>query len=270
MTNKYLVLVTNLVDIKDYQKAGITAFLFALKDFSVGYANTYDYNDIEALPGDKYLLINQLLNCAEVEAIEAFLQKPLAIKGIIYEDIAIYQIVKKNNLPYELIYYPNHLLCNQEAVSYWLKKGVDSVVLASELTYNEVRTIVDRFPNKLTLSAFGYQQIMYSRRLLLSNYAIKYNLAKLPVAIIKEPQTGLEFLVIENNKGTVIYNNAVFDGTRLLEKSDVYYYLIDSVFLKAADLISFINGEKLLIDNLDQGFLDQETIYRLKERINNE
>ena len=62
MLTNYLVSINNLNDINIYKKAGITTFLFALKDYSIGYETTFTTNEINNLNVTKYVLINTLLN----------------------------------------------------------------------------------------------------------------------------------------------------------------------------------------------------------------
>ena len=270
MLNKNLIIVDKLEDIVDYKKAGVTAFVFALKDYSVGYPNTYNYEDIIAIDGNKYLLINRLLDCTAVESLREILVSQMNIKGIIYEDLAVYQIVHKNNLPYELIYFQNHFQTNQKAVSYWLNHGVDSLVIANELTFEEIQKLSDRFPNKLIIQVFGHNQIMYSRRLLLNNYFKKFNLMPKNEGILKEPITGIEFIAWENEYGTVLYSPKVFNGAKLIKNTEPYYFLINSVFVNHQDIISFLTEQESFLAEQDEGFLNTETIYRLKERSNDE
>ena len=45
MKSNILIYVDNIEHISDYRKAGISAFLFALKDYSIGY-NTYTLEEV--------------------------------------------------------------------------------------------------------------------------------------------------------------------------------------------------------------------------------
>ena len=48
MKNKFLVSLNNLEEIEIYKKEGINSFLLPLKDYTVGYPNTYSVSKIKA------------------------------------------------------------------------------------------------------------------------------------------------------------------------------------------------------------------------------
>lgn len=268
MPSNSLVIINELAEIKVYQEAGVTAFLFALKDFSVGYPQTYDSADLRMIKVDKYLLINRLLDSNGVADLSKVLAGITDIKGLVYEDIAVYQLVNKLKLDLALIYFPNHGLCNQKAVAYWLDKGLNSIVLANELTLAEINVLTTTLPNQLSVHLFGYNQALYSRRLLLTNYAKRFDLDPKAELIIKEPITQAEFRVVENQWGSVLYYHKLYFGKDLLNNKNIKYFIINSTFLEPAFVIGIIqNNYQELIDS---GFLYQPTIYKLPKEAEDE
>ena len=61
MKSNILINVNSLEYIDDYRKAGVSAFLFALEGYSVGY-NTYSLESINNNEvSNKYVMINRVL-----------------------------------------------------------------------------------------------------------------------------------------------------------------------------------------------------------------
>ena len=58
---KILINIEQLNDIGDYKKIGINNFLFAVKDFSIGY-NSFELEELENIECNKYLLIKRIFN----------------------------------------------------------------------------------------------------------------------------------------------------------------------------------------------------------------
>ena len=257
MTN-YLVSINNIEDIKKYKEVGIDTFLFALKDYSVGYPSSFSTDEINSINENKYVLINELLDNDKLDKLKQIIGN-IKCKGIIFEDISLINVLK--GLDIEKILFINHFNCNYESINYWLSY-VDSVFVSNELTYEEIKDITEKVNKKVVLHVFGYNEIMYSKRDLLSNY-YKYNgLDPKYKNTIEDKATKIKFHAIEDKNGTVFFSENIFDGRRLLDLNKVLYFYINSTFLKVDDVINFINGNK--VDNTDEGFLNKKTIYKLK------
>ena len=56
---KILITINDLKDINRLKKLGITNYVYPLKDFCVGYPNTFLISDI---PNDGYVLVNRILD----------------------------------------------------------------------------------------------------------------------------------------------------------------------------------------------------------------
>lgn len=263
MTNKILVLIKDILEIKEYKKVGITTFLFPLQDYCVGYEKEFTIHDInEVKEENKFILINRILNCDDVDYLKKIL-RTINAKGIIYEDIAVYQIVKELNLDIELIYYQNHFNSNIATINFWLDK-VSSVVICNELTKDEIKNILKNVKKSVVLHVLGYNQAMYSRRLLLTNFCDEFNLEKRNTNTLVEKVSGITFKAIENKYGTVLYYGKIFDGLDLLKEDNVKYFYVNTTFMSLDEVIKILTTKDSVL-NTDSGFLDKETIYKLKE-----
>ncbi|MFA5524938.1 MAG: U32 family peptidase C-terminal domain-containing protein, partial [Tissierellales bacterium] len=106
---------------------------------------------------------------------------------------------------------------NYLSANFWYKMGVKRIVLARELSMNEIREIIEKIPPELEIETFihGAMCISYSGRCLLSNYMThrdanrgecaqscrwKYNL-------VEEKRPGEYYPIYEDDQGTFIMNS---------------------------------------------------------------
>ncbi len=266
MISKILIYVSAIENIDDYRKAGVSAFLFGLDGYCVGY-NTYSLDTIKKVNvSNKYILLNRVIDCKDIDKLKNVLTQLDGIKGIVFEDIGVYEVAKKMNLGLELILFQNHFATNKDSVSFWLER-VDSVFLSNEITYEELKKIVDSVSKKVCVHLYGYNQVMYSRRLLLTNWSLEFNIPYKDKNIIEDKGTHIKFRVMENEYGTVMYSENIFNGVKYLKDLDVLYYYVNTMLIDHEKIMKFLNGlNDSLSEGEDIGFLEKETIYKLKER----
>lgn len=266
ISSNVLIYVDDLKHIDDYRKVGVSAFLFALEGFSVGY-NTYSLEEINNLEvSNKYIIINRVLDCNDVDKLRDVLKNIKGIKGLVYEDIAVYEIVKSLKLDIELIFYQNHFGTNVYSVNFWLDR-VNSMFISNEITKDEIEEIVKKAKREVCLHLYGYNQVMYSRRLLLSNWSHEFNVPYKNTNVLEDKATHVKFRAIENEYGTVMYSDKIFNGKDLLSLDNVKFFYVNTMMVDHKVVIDFLSN----IDNHialeeDDGFLNRETIYKLKER----
>jgi collagenase-like PrtC family protease len=265
MISKILIYVDDINHIDDYRKAGVSAFLFALEGYSVGY-NTYTLEEIEKIEvSNKYVMINRVLDCESVDSLKKVLPKLTNVKGIVYEDIAVLNLIKELNLEVETIFYQNHFGTNTHSVNFWLDR-VDSMFISNEITKEEIKNIVDNTSKKVVLHLFGYNQVMYSRRKLLSNWSEFFEIDKKNTNVLTDRATKVKFRAMENEYGTVMYSDKIFNGKELLNIDNVKYYYVNTTLVDHDMVMDFLTNNEHSSDMEDNGFLDRETIYKLKER----
>lgn len=273
--SKILIYVDDLKHLDDYRKVGISAFLFALKGFSVGYRD-YDIEEIKNIKvSNKYILLNRVLDCKDVDKLKEILKKVVDtcdIQGLVFEDLALCNLVKDLNLPIETILFQNHFASNVHSVNFWLDR-VDSVMLNNEITSSEINYILENAKGKVCAHLYGYNQVMYSRRLLLTNWSEEFNIPPKNTNILEDKATHVKFRAVENKYGTIMYSDKIYNGQELLflpNQDKIKYYYVNPTMIDHSQVMNFITSlENKGIDvssNEDDGFLNKETIYKLKER----
>jgi len=225
MISKILLYVQDVNHINDYRKVGVSTFLFALEGYCVGY-KTYSLEEIVNVKvSNKYILLNRILDCKDIDNLKSILNNLGGIKGIVFEDIGIYQLVKDMKIDKELILFQNHFGTNSNSVNYWLDL-VDSMFISNEITEKEIANILSNAKKEVCVHLFGYNQVMYSRRLLLSNWCQEFNITFKNTNIIEDVGSHIRFRAYENEYGTVMYSENIFNGRRLLKYNNIKYFFI--------------------------------------------
>lgn len=266
ISNNILIYVDDIGHINDYRKAGVSAFLFALDGFSVGY-NTYSLEEIKNIDvSNKYIIINRMLDCDDVDNLKNVLRNIKGIKGIVYEDIAVYRLALDLNLDVELIFYQNHFGTNVHSVNFWLDR-VDSMFVSNEITKDEIGLIAKEAIKPVCVNLYGYNQVMYSRRLLLSNWSEEFNVPYKNTNVLEDKATHVKFRAMENKFGTVMYSDKIFNGKDLMELSNIKFFYVNTMMIEHSIVMDFLRNIMAHTSiQEDDGFLNRETIYKLKER----
>ena len=256
------VIVKDVLEAKKI-KDKVDTFLLPIKDFSINYHNTFTLEEVKEvlkLEKEVFLIVNKNIFNSELKTLENLLLEieKLKVKGIFFYDIAVLTLKNKLNLKTDLVWSQEHLVTNYETINYWYKKGVKYAYLSSELTEEEINKISENTKAILFVNVFGYQTMFTSRRHLVNNY-LKYFKLKDKSKLKKISKEGKEYPILDTKDGTTVYSNYILNAP--LENLKVKYLVYNSY------LVSDIC--KVLEDNnypVEKGFLDKETIYRVKKK----
>lgn len=252
-----LVLVTSLAIIPKLKEKGIKYFAFPLSFFCVGTLKTFTIKEIKE--ENSFLFINRTLDSKSINAFkEIIINLPKNIKGIIFEDLGLIPLLKDINIE-KILYNPHHLT-NYKSINLYLDY-VDSIIVSSDITYEEIELIVQKAQKKVSLFVFGPVEAMISRRKLLTSHAKHYNLEY--VNIKKLNVSGKDFIALENEFGTSLYYMPIYNGLRL-KKLDAKYYFYFPVLMEEKDILDLMDGKVNISSS--EGFLDTKTIYKVKNR----
>ena len=256
MKNNVLFTVTNLNLIKDLKGLGITKFVFPLSFFCVGITKTYTLDEIKE--ENAYIFVNRILDCNSIDKLSEILHHlPKNIKGIIFDDLGLIEVLKDINI--EKILYYSHFNTNYASINYFFDY-VDEVIVSTDISEEEIDEIIIKAKKMVSLFVFGLVPSLYSRRTLLTNYAKQFNLPE-----ERQKELGIndkKFIAIENEFGTMMYHYPYYDGTRLLKKQAKYLFYYP-ILLGDQDVLKIAQNDfgGVISDN---GFLDTKTIYKVK------
>ncbi|MDX9702747.1 MAG: U32 family peptidase C-terminal domain-containing protein [Candidatus Auribacterota bacterium] len=170
----------NPVKLEVALKYGADAVYLSGKQFGLRhYAGNFDLEELRAavqLVHDKskkiYLAVNMLCRDKHIEALKDYLKSVgnFGLDALIISDPGVMSLAKSvcPHIPVHLSTQANTL--NSEAVRFWAKQGVKRVVLARELSQDEVSSIACNAACEVEVFVHGALCIAYAGRCYLSAY----------------------------------------------------------------------------------------------------
>jgi Collagenase and related proteases len=266
----------------------IDGIILPLKDYSANYVKTFTLNEVTKIKEEFnkkiYIFINKNILNEEIDNLKTILNEvsKLDIDGVFFYDLAILNLYKKNNYNFKLIWSQEHFTTNSKTISYYINEGVYSSYLSSEITKREMIEILKEINKPLFINVFGYIPMFTSRRNLINNYkkTFKINDENEIYYIEKE---GKKCPIYDNEHGSFVYSYNILETIKeCLEFDKINEFcavfngnlIEEDSFLKTINIFDNINKNNIsqkekelyeLYDNLDKGFLYNETIYRVKK-----
>lgn len=279
----------NKKDILDYLNY-TNSFIIGLKDFSINYQEytideikkiKVDYPDIELFVSLNKNIFNDDLSLLEDKLNEL---SKLDIKGVLFYDLSILSIVKKKNLNIPLVWAQEHMTTNYNTCNYYYDKGCEYVYLSSEITLEEIKEIKEKSKIKLISFFFGYPDVSFSKRKLLTNYFLYNNLNKNKDWYTISSDDNNKYFIKENNLGTRILYGNVLNGIKPFNEliNEIDYGLLNEemmdhdVFIKCLSVFKDLSDNIItceeannkideLVNSTDTVFYYKKTIYKVKD-----
>jgi putative protease len=120
-----------------------------------------------------YLTLNLFSHNKDIEKLPQFIETVRTVKpdGLIISDPGVFQFVKTNAPELELHISTQANVCSWLTVDFWEKQGASLVVMAREVSFEELGEIRKKCPNiKIETFIHGSMCMTYSGRCLLSNF----------------------------------------------------------------------------------------------------
>ena len=206
---------------------GADAVYLAGTDFGMrAFAGNFDPDELKAAVAYAHAhnvrvhcTINTMPRGDEIVRLPAHLERlnDAGVDAVIVADLGAFTLAGK--------YAPNcqrHIstqasISNYVTANAWYDLGASRVILARELSLEEIRTIRENTPAELEIEAFvhGAMCVSYSGRCLLSNYMTGRDASRgacaqpcrYQYALMEEKRPGEYFPVFEDEKGTYIMNS---------------------------------------------------------------
>lgn len=166
-----------------------------------------------------YVTLNIIPHNEDFEGLEDYVKKLEEIKvdAVLVADPGMFMKIQKISPNMDIHISTQASVTNYDTVMFWYNLGAKRIVLARELSLEEIKSITDRLPEDLEIETFvhGAMCMSYSGRCLISNYMLgrdanrgdcahpcryKYNL-------VEETRPGEFFPVYEDDDGTFIMNS---------------------------------------------------------------
>ena len=166
-----------------------------------------------------YITVNIMPSCRDLPALPAYLEllQDAGADAMIVADVGVIRMAQKYAPKVPLHISTQTSILNPEAANFWADMGAERVVLARELSLEEIAEIRAKTPKSLEIEAFvhGAMCISYSGRCLLSNYLVGRDAnqgacthpCRWKYSIVEEKRPGEYMPVFENERGTYIFNS---------------------------------------------------------------
>ncbi|MBQ2946380.1 MAG: U32 family peptidase [Bacilli bacterium] len=282
--SKILTIPSNLNEIEKTIDL-VDGFIIGIKDMCVNTNFCIDIEDLNLLnkikDKDIFISLNKNMHNKDLEIVKEILIKlnSYNIKGVLYYDVGVLNIYNKLDLNYDLVWSQEHLTTNYNTINYWNSKGAKYANISSDITEEEVIKIIEKSKSKLMVTLFGYLPMFVSKRHIVKNYLeyFKLNDESNINYIEKEDKT---YPIIDNSIGTQVYSNNILNGIKSSLNINIDYIVLNSFkveldkFIIVIEMFKTVNkdnveeyNEKInsMFTNVDYGFLNTKTIYRVKK-----
>lgn len=198
----------------------------------------------------------------------------LGVDAVIVADPSLIAITKEVAPDFEIHLSTQANTVNWVSTKFWYELGVKRVVLARELTFNEINTITANIPEGCDIEAFvhGSMCIAYSGRCLISNYmlgrdankGICANACRFKYHLMEETRPGEYYPVVEDENGTYIMNSkdlCMIHYIPELVKSGIYSFKIEGRMKSEFYVASAVKAYREALDS----YCENPEAYEFKE-----
>lgn len=211
-----------------------------------------------------YVTLNIIPHNEDLEGLDEYVLKlkEANVDAFIVSDPGVLNIVKEIAKDMEIHLSTQANTTNYASANFWYGQGVKRIVLAREMSLEEIKNINKNTEEGLELEVFihGAMCISYSGRCLLSNYMTgrdanrgecaqacrwKYNL-------VEEKRPGEYYPVYEDERGTYIFNSkdlCMLENIPQLIDAGVKSFKIEGRMKSAYYVATIVRSYRILIDN---------------------
>ena len=166
-----------------------------------------------------HVTVNTMPRSSELSALPAHLEllESCGVDALIIADLGVFRMAERYAPHCQRHVSTQVSIANYACANAWYELGAKRVVLARELSLEEIRTIRQNTPKELEIETFahGAMCVSYSGRCLLSNYMTGRDSnrgacaqpCRYQYALMEEKRPGEYFPVFEDEKGTYIMNS---------------------------------------------------------------
>ena len=166
-----------------------------------------------------YMALNIFPHNEDIEPLTEYLEsiRNIGIDAFIVSDPGVITLLKEIIPDAELHLSTQANMTNYKTANFWYAMGVTRIVLARELSFEEIKEVRKNTPPEMEYEAFvhGAMCISYSGRCLLSNFMIERDAnrglcahpCRWKYALVEEQRPGQYYPIEEDDRGTYILNS---------------------------------------------------------------
>lgn len=214
--------------------------------FSLRTQPNFTYEQIASLNEMKkdkkiYVYVNALIEQHLLDKLQAHLERlrEMGVDGVIFQDFAVYQLIKEMGWEVEQVYHPDTLNTNYASLNIYHGLGIGGAFLAREISLAHKQEIKANTTLACFVQIHGCEYMAYSKRHLVSNY-LKVIGKQVPVGVdgkltIKASNIDSPSHIYEDEYGTHIVSENVLQSIDNLDEFQTFDYgIIDNQFLDDA------------------------------------
>lgn len=204
-----------------------------------------------------YILVNSLIDEDRLSLLEEKLEiLHTCCDGLLFQDFAVYQIVKRKGYDLHLVYSPETLNTNYRTIETLSSLGIDTFFLSREISLEALLNIRQHTKHTLMVALHGPMYQAYSKRPLLSNYfasrSQQHDVGQKAHLSIVPQDSAYESYIYEDGEGTHIVSKErlyTIDLLASLQSFDVGY--IDLMYhepLEAIEVVSLYHDALIALE----------------------
>ena len=254
---------------------GADAVYFAGKKFGLrAFAGNFTDNEIEeatryahSLGKKVYITINILAHESDFDGLKEYLNELVKYKvdAVIVSDLGIIEFIREYAPSLTIHVSTQANILNSYAINFLAKLGVKRIILARELSIEEIKQIKAKIPDDIELEAFvhGAMCIAYSGRCLLSNYLTGRDAnrgactqaCRWEYTITEKSRKGDQYQIEEDQRGTYILNSKdlmMIEHLHELEQAGVTSFKIEGRMKSPYYVANVVNAYRRALDKGDK------------------
>ncbi|MCI5839612.1 MAG: U32 family peptidase [Peptoniphilaceae bacterium] len=229
-----------------------------------------------------YVTMNIIPHDKDLIGIEDYIREidKYKVDALIISDPGIFMIAKNIVKNAQLHISTQASVTNSATINFWYNQGVKRVILARELSLDEIIEIRKEIPKDLEIEVFvhGAMCISYSGRCLLSNYMTGRDAnrgdcaqaCRWKYALQEEKRPGEYYPVYEDENGTYIFNSkdlCMLQDVDKLINAGINSLKIEGRMKTSYYVSTVIRSYRHVIDSYYDGNFNEKTIKKFKEEI---
>ena len=192
--------------------------ILPLKDYSIGFDVYYTVSEINSLSKKLNIsvIINKFLHNEDIMNIINIINELEIdnIKYIFVEDLGLVSLLDNN----KVVVSQNHIINNYDSINYFKSLGYSNILVNNDLTINELKEIISKTSSNLFMYFISKNNLMYSKRRLLTAFSNYKNSDILKKEVITEKVSNHKLIIKEEKCGTCIFNKRIFAGNKYMSE----------------------------------------------------
>lgn len=295
---KLVITLNQKESLYDYLSMGIETYVIGGK-YSFHCPHIFSLEDMKMMKEQYpqcsfYVSMNALYDQHVMKDIENYIEQlnEIEIEGIIFQDFGILQIVKEHQYSFDMMYAPETLNTNAQALKVLQDYGITSAFLSHVIPLEEQIQIQQQITLPLMMQGHGVEYVAASKRHLLRNYQEVSHLSfdkNCNHLTMMAYDSDMPFHIYEDEMGTHIFTQKrLFTLDLLNQIKDFDYWYIETLMMSQEEAIEIASlysdalkslergtydkdvKEYMLLlyqlhKPLDRGFLFDQTVYKLED-----